>query len=156
MLEGQLELFIIKKEVEQITSVYQSRHMQYSTYTAGIQVGRAYLYGVEYETAGGNDGPLRSIADHNVPCAVCYSATRGTVVSNRWTGLWTGSLDWIAGLDSEERCQTSMQDCMCSEDLCLARYTDVAEPQKRSARFTINLNKATNYGAKFTKPTARK
>ena len=25
---------------------------------------------------------------------------------------WTGSLDWIAGLDSEERCQTSVQDCM--------------------------------------------
>ena len=43
------------------------------------------------------------------------------VVSNRWTGFWTGLLDWIAGLDSEERCQTSMQDCMCSEDLCLAR-----------------------------------
>ena len=43
------------------------------------------------------------------------------VVSNRWTGLWTGLLDWIAGLDSEERCQTSMQDCMCSEDLCLTR-----------------------------------
>ena len=34
---------------------------------------------------------------------------------------WTGLLDWIAGLDSEERYQTSMQDCMCSEDLCLAR-----------------------------------
>ena len=47
------------------------------------------------------------------------SSTR--VVSNRWTGLWTGLLDWIAGLNSEERCQTSMQDCMCSEDLCLAR-----------------------------------
>ena len=29
---------------------------------------------------------------------------------------WTGLLDWIAGLDSEERCQTSMQDYMCSED----------------------------------------
>ena len=56
------------------------------------------------------------------------------VVSNCWTGLWTGSLDWIAGLDcwtglldwiagldSEQRCQTSMQDCMCSEGLCLAR-----------------------------------
>ena len=43
------------------------------------------------------------------------------VVSNRWTGLWTGLLDWIAGLDSEERCQTNMQECMCSEDLCLAR-----------------------------------
>ena len=29
------------------------------------------------------------------------SCSRGEawVVSNRWTGLWTGSLDWIAGLD---------------------------------------------------------
>ena len=70
------------------------------------------------------------------------------VVSNRWTGLWTGSLDWIcwtglldwiAGLDSEERSQTSMQDCMCSEDLCQG-HTDVAEPRKRGARVTINLN----------------
>ena len=37
-----------------------------------------------------------------------------SVVSNcwtgldRWTGLWTGLLDWITGLDSEQRCQTSM------------------------------------------------
>ena len=26
---------------------------QYSTYTAGVQVGRAYLYGAEYQTGGG-------------------------------------------------------------------------------------------------------
>ena len=25
--------------------------------------------------------------------------TRQSAVSNRWTGLWTGSVDWIAGLD---------------------------------------------------------
>ena len=53
---------------------------QYSTYTAGSQRGRAYLYGAEYETAGGDNGLLHSVAQHNVPCAVCYSATRGTVV----------------------------------------------------------------------------
>ena len=29
------------------------------------------------------------------------SVAYNEVVSNRWTGLWTGSLDWIAGLDSE-------------------------------------------------------
>ena len=28
------------------------------------------------------------------------------VVSNRWTGLWTGSLDWTAGLD----CWTGLLD----------------------------------------------
>ena len=26
------------------------------------------------------------------------------VVSNRWTGLWTGSLDWITGLNFELNC----------------------------------------------------
>ena len=40
---------------------------------------------------------------------------------------WTGLLDWIAGLDSEQRCQTSMQDCMYSEGLCLARSYGLAE-----------------------------
>ena len=53
---------------------------QYSTYTAGSQSGRAYLYGAEYHTTGLDNGPLRSFHDHNVPCAVCYTSTRGTVV----------------------------------------------------------------------------
>ena len=29
-----------------------------------------------------------------------------SAVSNRWTGLWTGSVDWIAGLD----CWTGLLD----------------------------------------------
>ena len=54
---------------------------QYSTYTAGVQGGRAFLYGAEYQTGGSYDNsPLRSFHDHNVPCAVCYTSTRGTVV----------------------------------------------------------------------------
>ena len=53
---------------------------QYSTYTAGTQDGRAYLYGTEYKTAGNDNSPLRSIHSHNVPCAVCYTSTRETVV----------------------------------------------------------------------------
>ena len=54
---------------------------QYSTYTAGTQSGRAYLYGVEYQTgAGYANSPLISVHDHNVPCAVCYTSTRETVV----------------------------------------------------------------------------
>ena len=32
--------------------------------------------------------------------------------------FWTGFLDWILKKDVRLR---SMQDCMCSEDLCLAR-----------------------------------
>jgi len=56
---------------------------QYSTYTAGTQNGRAYLYGAEYETGGSHsadNGPLLSVAEHNVPCAVCYTSTRVSVV----------------------------------------------------------------------------
>ena len=56
---------------------------QYSTYTAGTQTGRAYLYGAEYETGGNFQdriGPLSSVGEHNVPCAVCYASTRETVV----------------------------------------------------------------------------
>ena len=54
---------------------------QYSTYTAGQQTSRAYLYGAEYDTGGpGETGPLRSFNDHNAPCAVCYTSRRETVV----------------------------------------------------------------------------
>ena len=56
---------------------------QYSNYTSGVQNGRAYLYGAEYETGGTqpqDNGPLSSVAEHNVPCAVCYTSTRGTAV----------------------------------------------------------------------------
>ena len=68
---------------------------------------------------------------HRTP--FCFSEPHNSHLlhGNSWSSLiagldcgldrWTGLLDWIAGLDSEERCQTSMQDCMCSEDLCLAR-----------------------------------
>ena len=52
---------------------------QYSTYTAGVQNGRAYLYGTEYETGSENindNGPFRSVSGHNVPCAVCYASIR--------------------------------------------------------------------------------
>ena len=53
---------------------------QYSTYTAGSQRGRAFLYGAEYQTAGYDNGPLHSVHNHNVPCAVCYTSARETVV----------------------------------------------------------------------------
>ena len=79
-LEGQLEVIILIEEVEPTTSVLPEQP-EYSTYTAGVQSGRAYLYGAEYQTGiGGDIGPLRSFHDHNVPCAVCYASTRETVV----------------------------------------------------------------------------
>ena len=53
---------------------------QYSTYTAGSQTFRAFLYGAEYETGSYTTGPLHSVHEHNAPCAVCYASTRETVV----------------------------------------------------------------------------
>ena len=50
-------------------------------------------------------------------------------VSNSWTGLWTGLLDWIAGLDSEDvrlACKTA---CVVDAS-ALQGHTDVAEPWK--------------------------
>ena len=38
------------------------------------------------------------VADQKPPTTTETAATAG-VVSNRWTGLWTGLLNWIAGLD---------------------------------------------------------
>ena len=70
-------------------------HPQYSTYTAGTQGGRAYLHEVEYETGNPSSetGPLHSLNDHNVPCAVCYASTRETVVmipaQNTCPSSWT-------------------------------------------------------------------
>ena len=47
-------------------------------YTDGVQNLRAYLYGAEYETH--ESAPLFAVREHNVPCAVCYASTRGTVM----------------------------------------------------------------------------
>ena len=52
---------------------------QYSTYTAGTQDARARLYGAEKVGEGAN-GPLDSVSNHSVPCAVCYTLTRRIVV----------------------------------------------------------------------------
>ena len=45
-------------------------HLQYGS---GVH---SYLYGMEYRTY--PPQPLRHVHDHNVPCAVCYTATRDT------------------------------------------------------------------------------
>ena len=69
-------------------------HLQYGN---GVQ-GHSYLYGTEYRTHPPH--PLRSVAYHNVPCAVCYTATRDTMVMipaklhcpTHWTVEYTGYL----------------------------------------------------------------
>ena len=80
---------------------------QYSTYTAGVQRGRAYLHGGVYATGSNpaDTGPFRSVSNHNVPCAVCYTSTRGTVIMipaqttcpSSWTREYYGYLmaNWI-------------------------------------------------------------
>ena len=50
----------------------------YLRYTNGTQGNRAYLYGAEYDTY--DSSPLSEVLNHNVPCAVCYASTRGTVM----------------------------------------------------------------------------
>ena len=46
--------------------------------TPGHQ-GRSPVYGAEYESGDGN-GPLASVHDHNVPCAVCHTSGRDTAL----------------------------------------------------------------------------
>ena len=66
-------------------------HMQYDS---GVQ-GRSTIYGVEYRIHS-----FISVLNHNVPCVVCYTATRDTVVMIpakiycpvNWTTEYTGYL----------------------------------------------------------------
>ena len=49
------------------------------SYTSGAQNYRAHLYGTEYQAV--NTPPaFGSMTNHNVPCAVCYTPTRGTMI----------------------------------------------------------------------------
>ena len=69
-------------------------HMQYDS---GVQ-GASTIYGVEYRPH--SSQPLISSRGHNVPCALCYTATRDTVVMIpakvhcpvNWTVEYTGYL----------------------------------------------------------------
>ena len=69
-------------------------HLQYGN---GVQA-HSYLYGMQYYPL--SSQPLRHVFHHNVPCAVCYTATRDTVVMipanlhcpTHWTVEYTGYL----------------------------------------------------------------
>ena len=68
-------------------------YLQYKSRSASYDL----IYGSEYET---NSGPLSAFQDHNVPCAVCYVSTRGTVLMvpgkttcpSSWTQEYNGYL----------------------------------------------------------------
>ena len=51
---------------------------QYLSYQSGNQ-GSGYLYGAEYEIY--SSQPFRSMRDHNVPCVVCHSSTRASLLT---------------------------------------------------------------------------
>ena len=69
---------------------------QYLSYQPGHQSG--YLYGAEYKISSGQ--PFRSMDDHNVPCAVCHSSTRASLLTipariscpSSWTREYYGYL----------------------------------------------------------------
>ena len=69
----------------------------YLRYTSGTSIYRDNLYGSEYKTY---DRPLSVFHHHNVPCAVCYVSTRGTVLMipgkptcpSSWTQEYNGYL----------------------------------------------------------------
>ena len=50
---------------------------EYLSYQPGFQ-DSGYLHGAEYEIYGSQ--PLHAVHDRNVPCAVCYVSTRGTMI----------------------------------------------------------------------------
>ena len=52
---------------------------EYLNVTPGVQNERGQLYGVEYES---HDTPpdFTSVANHNVPCAACYTSARGSKI----------------------------------------------------------------------------
>ena len=71
---------------------------QYGEYQPGVQ-GQSPIHGTEYQINAG--GPLVSVHNHNVPCAVCYVSTRVIVLmlparlecpSSNWTLEYAGYL----------------------------------------------------------------
>ena len=72
---------------------------QFLATSPGVQDARAYLHGTEYQTR--DSAPaLNDVFEHNVPCAVCYTAVRGekimipaqTDCPSTWTREYYGYL----------------------------------------------------------------
>ena len=70
---------------------------EYSIYGSGVN-GYSPLRGAQYHAGSGQ--PLRSYNDHNIPCAVCYTSIRDTLLMipakltcpTHWTTEYTGYL----------------------------------------------------------------
>jgi len=74
----------------------------YLRYQPGVQ-GHSYMYGAEYQTSG--QIPFSAFHDHNVPCAVCYAATRVavTMIPAKIHCPLTWTLEYSGYLMSESR-----------------------------------------------------
>ena len=88
-------------------------------YGSGIQ-GYSYVYGIEYDIH--YYQPFRRFDNCNVPCAVCYTATRDTVVMipanflcpTRWTVEYTGYL-----MTANAAHQRSTYECVDKDPECV-------------------------------------
>ena len=87
----------------------------YLSYTPGVQ-GHSYVYGAEYES---RSGPLQTVYEHNVPCAVCYASTRVAVTMipaktqcpSNWTLEYSGYL-MSGGVAWSDHRHPTMYECV--------------------------------------------
>ena len=88
----------------------------YLEYLAGRQ-GESVVHGAEYESY---NGPHRALQDHNVPCAVCYVATRGselmmpatTYCPHTWTREYYGYLMTLGREHNDNVYHSTMFECV--------------------------------------------
>ncbi len=91
----------------------------YLRYTPGVHSGNSQVRGVEYDTHG---GPLRSVFQHDAPCAVCRTSTRVTVLMipaktqcpPSWTLEYTGYL-----LTEHKNTHRSTFECVDKDPECV-------------------------------------
>ena len=101
-------------------------HLQYQS---GVQ-GKSYVAGVEYDYA--SHPSLSSLNCHNVPCAVCYVATRSVAVmipaKTQCPTNWT--LEYIGYLMSAEHSRNSrtMYDCVDKDPESIPRLNGCNNP----------------------------
>ena len=101
-------------------------HLQYQS---GVQ-GLSYVAGVEYEYA--SQSSLSSFTNHNVPCAVCYVATRSVAVmipaKTQCPTNWT--LEYIGYLMAEHRGNSrTMYECVDKDPESIPGLNSDSSPQ---------------------------
>ena len=84
----------------------------YLQYASGVQ-GNSYVYGVEYNIAAGQ--PLRTVYQHNAPCAVCMAVSRCSLLmipaKTQCPTNWT--IEYVGYLMSEHRSHAHPSEYEC-------------------------------------------